>query len=214
MSDRVVRLSTRVLVLLVASVVLEVIAQLLPPHLSAIRDTESALAVGPCRAFEITSLCLRGALVFVLLRAASLALPIKYTSSLGNALLFGVAVAKFVIAFVPADLGARPETVHGVIHAALAFLSFFAASIGEILVARALLPLAWFPALALLELAQVTLAWSVLITVTACIGLSYWGLLERSESVLLLGWIAMFAGAMLRHARGRLPSNTRSVEES
>ncbi|MFT3699330.1 MAG: DUF998 domain-containing protein [Kofleriaceae bacterium] len=204
MNRHVERLAGRVLALLAVSIVLEIIAQLLPPHYSAIRDTESALAVGPYRALEITSFCVRGLLVFVLLRAGSLAIPPEFTARLGNRMLMWVAMSKFVIAFVPTDLAPRPETLHGLIHAVVAFASFFAASIGEVLVSRKLLDLPWIPGHLLLRLAQITVAWSILITVTAGMGLACWGLLERIETVLLLGWIAIFAEALRIHARGRV----------
>lgn len=199
---QIARASGRVLTLLAVSIALELVAQALPPHYSPSTDTESALAVGPYGWIEAISLCLRGGMVFLLLHAARLALPPAYDSRLGDALLGCVAAAKFVIAFVPTDLAPRPETLHGAIHAVVAFASFFAAAIGEVLVARQLLPVTWMPARLLLQLARITVAWSVVVAIGAGMGLGFWGVLERIETVLLLGWIAVFAAALRRHALG------------
>jgi len=194
--------SGRVLVLLGVSVGLELLVQLLPPHYSPIADSESALAIGPYGWIEAVSFCLRGGMVFLLLHTARLAIPPANDSRLGDALLAAVAASKFVIAFVPADLTPRPETVHGAIHALVAFAAFFAAAIGEVLVAKKVLALAWMPAQLLLQIARITIVWSVAITVGAGMGLPFWGALERIETVLLLGWIALFAAALRQHALG------------
>ena len=199
---QIARASGRVLMLLAASIVLELVAQALPPHYSPIGDTESALAVGPYGWIEAVSFCLRGGLVFLLLHTARRAISPAYGSRVGDALLACVAASKFVIAFVPTDLTPRPETIHGTIHAVVAFASFFAAAIGEVLIAKRLLPVAWMPARLLLRLARFTVVWSVVITIGAGMGLSFWGLLERIETVLLLGWIALFAAALRHHALG------------
>jgi hypothetical protein len=59
------------------------------------------------------------------------------------------------------------------------------------LIARKLLAAGWGPARLLLCLGQITLAWSVVITVTVGLGRGMWGLLERIEAALLLGWAGM-----------------------
>jgi len=199
---QIARASGRVLVLLGVSVGLELLVQLLPPHYSPIADSESALAIGPYGWIEAVSFCLRGGMVFLLLHTARLAIPPANDSRLGDALLAAVAASKFVIAFVPTDLTPRPETVHRTIHALVAFAAFFAAAIGEVLVAKKVLALAWMPAQLLLQIARITIVWSVAITVGAGMGLPFWGALERIETVLLLGWIALFAAALRQHALG------------
>lgn len=202
---RASRRLARVLVLLAVSVALEIVAQCLPPYRSPVFETESALAVGPYGALEVVSLCLRGGLVFALLGAASAVVPFD-AAPLGNALLAYAAAAKFVLAFVATDLGPRPVTPHGIVHAFFAFSSFFAAAIGELLVARALPPELGKHLLS--RLGQLTLLWTVFITLLVPFGARAWGLLERIETLLLLAWIALFASALRRHLMPKLARST------
>lgn len=187
----------RVLIVLAASVVLEIVAQCLPPRRSPIFETESALAVGRYGVLETVSLCLRGGSVFLLLRAAATALP--GIGALGTTLLAYAAAAKFVIAFVATDLGPRPTTTHGVVHAVFAFTSLFAAATGELLVSREL-P-AELAQSGLLQLARLTLLWTFLLTAFVPFEVRVWGLLERIETALVLTWLALFASSLRRFLR-------------
>jgi hypothetical protein len=189
---------SRAIGLAFASVVLEIVAQLAPPHYSAIRDSESALAIGPYGYLESVSLCLRAGTIFFVLRAAPLVLSRSALSPIGAWLLALAAAAKIVIAFVPTDLGPRPETFHGMVHAGFAFTGLFAAAIGGVLVSRKLPKELW--ASVLQRLAQIAVAWTVLITATVGIRLGYWGLFERIETALLLGWVVLLAVALQQRA--------------
>jgi len=190
------RLLDQALLLLGASILLEVIAQSLPPNSSLLSDSEGVLATGPFRALQITSFCLRGGLVFLMIRAFSRVLPPAHRSPVGAALLAVAAAAYFVIAFVPADMTPRPVTVHGTVHVVFELGAFFVASLGEVLVARRLPDHGGLPRTRLLWLAAVSLGWSVV--VAAALDLRFWGLLERIATVLLLAWMAMAAVAMMR----------------
>jgi hypothetical protein len=197
---RVAGLVGSALALMAAAVALEVIAQALS-GLSPIYESESALALGRYGALEIVSLCLRGGLTFLLLRALTLAVPAEAVSPVGVRLLGFAAGSRFVIAFVPTDLVIPPHTAHGVVHASFAFAAFFASGVGEILIARRLAtasaPVA--PALRspwLFRLARAALLWSVIITVKLAFGARGWGALERLETVLLLGWLLLLGLAL------------------
>jgi hypothetical protein len=207
-AERVRWLLAQVAVLLVASIALEVIAQVVT-GLSPIRETESMLALGPYGAIEKVSFCLRGGLAFLLLKALSLALPRGQMSLWGGISIGYAAAAKFAIAFAVTDPTRQPETVHGVVHAVFAFTSFFASAIGEVLIARKLAENATMPGRLLLRMAWFTVAWTVLVTITIGMQRSIWGLLERVETALLLAWIAIIAIAVqrrIRHATlGKLP---------
>ena len=196
-SRRALSLLTKVIGLLIASVALEIVAQFLPPYFNPIRDSESALAIGPFGVLESISLCLRGALVFLLLNALAMLVPRDSISKAGALLLAIGAAFKFVIAFVATDLSPLPETAHGFVHAAFAFASFFATAIGALLVSRRLSS-ASMPRQLLLRLAQFTVAWTVVVAATVALRLHFWGLLERIETALLLSWMAIVA-ITLRH---------------
>jgi hypothetical protein len=185
-------LGTVVAVTLIA-VLLEVIAQALPPHYSAVRQPESDLAVGPYGLLEATSFLLRGALTLVFVVAFTRVVPEEARSRGGVTALGISAIGKLVIAFAATDLTLRPETLHGVIHALAAAVAFFCGALGEVLLARALRrdPDVRPAPHVLIGLATVTFLWTVMalgtLPVSAQIGI--WGLVERIATALFLAWI-------------------------
>jgi hypothetical protein len=186
-TQRAVSVFQQALFVLAASVVLEVIAQLGPPHYSPIGDGEGALVHGPFGMLAATAFCLRGGLLFMLLHAFSLVMPSSQSSRSGNALIAITGAAKLVIPFVAAP--------------ALSFLSLFTASIGSILVTRKFRDDGPLPTGPLRALAWLTLPSTCIVTVTAGMQLSFWGVLDRTNTALMLGWIVIAASAMLREAR-------------
>ena len=183
-----------VIVGIVLFVLLEVIAQLLPPHYNPLSQSESDLAVGPYGFLMALGFAIGGVLLLTFIVAFTRVIP-KESQSRSGLILVGVAaLCKLLIAFFATDLTSPPKTIHGTIHAVVALVSFFCGALGELLLARALLrhtvnmrPSPRF----LVGLASVTLVWSVLVIVTVVVAtqIGVWGLLERIATGLYLAWV-------------------------
>lgn len=116
-------------------VALDVIAQVLPPHYSPIRQPESDLAVGPYGWVMTINFVLRGLLSFAFIAAL-----IKGTTAAGRSraglILLGIwAVGALLLAAFPTDVG-TPITRHGAIHLLVALVAFICVAVGEILLSR------------------------------------------------------------------------------
>jgi hypothetical protein len=182
-----------VLVGTLIAVLLEVMAQTLPPHYSPVRQPESNLAVGPYGYLEATSFFLRGALTLVFVVAFTRIVP-EEARSRGGVIVLGIsAIGKLVIAFAATDLTPRPETLHGVIHALGAVIAFFCGALGEVLLAWALRrdPDVRPAPHVLVGLSTITFLWTVIalgtLPVSAQIGI--WGFVERIATALFLVWM-------------------------
>lgn len=122
-------------------VLLDAVAQSLPPHYSPIRDAESALAVGPYGYIMTVNFVNRGVLSFVflyaLLRVTS---PLEDGGAAGTrrrplkgSYLFGAwGLGAVFLAVFPTDVPATPVSPHGAVHIAVAVLAFIAGAIGEL----------------------------------------------------------------------------------
>jgi len=119
-------------------VLLDAIAQSLPPHYSPIKDVESDLAVGPYGYVMAINFLNRGVLSLVFLYA--LAGTVRSNSgSWGHFSIgiytFGVwAVGAIVLAFFPTDVPATPISWHGAIHLVAAILAFFGGAFGALII--------------------------------------------------------------------------------
>jgi len=127
---------------IVLYVVLDAIAQSLPPHYSPVRDAESDLAVGPYGYIMAINFLNRGALSLIFLYALS-----KITRANGGLESMGVgrsfrigvyvfavwAVGAILLAFFPTDVPATPVSWHGAIHLVVAALAFFGGAFGALL---------------------------------------------------------------------------------
>jgi hypothetical membrane protein len=187
------RLLGMVMGAIVLSVLLEVMVQLLPPHYSAISQAESDLAVGPYGLLMDINFAIRGVLILLFVGALMSIVP-KERQSRGGLILMGIsAVGKLVIAFAVTDLTSPPQTLHGMIHAIAALVSFFCGGLGELLLAHALgHKRNGHPSpRALVGLAIVGFICSVIVmlTIAASSRIGVWGLLERINTVLFLGWM-------------------------
>ena len=117
-------------------VVLDAIAQSLPPHYSPISQAESDLAVGPYGYVMAVNFVNRG--IFSLLFLYGLARSVPSREGLRTGLgLFGVwAVGALILAVSPTDVSG-PATVHGFVHLVVATLAFLGAAIGTVSLSRA-----------------------------------------------------------------------------
>lgn len=117
-------------------VVLDAIAQSLPPHYSPISQAESDLAVGPYGYVMAVNFVDRGAFSLLFLYGLAKSLPSRKELRTGLSL-FGVwAVGALILAVSPTDVSG-PATVHGVVHLAVATLAFLGAAIGTLSLSRA-----------------------------------------------------------------------------
>lgn len=133
-----VALSTLTIAGIVAYAALVVTAQLLPPHYNVVRTAESDLAVGPYGWLMTTAFVVRGVLSLSLVAALVLATRKGLRPRAGLMLLGLWGAAAFLLAAFPTDLPGDPRTVHGAVHAGVAFAAFFAVALGELLVSRRL----------------------------------------------------------------------------
>jgi hypothetical protein len=113
-------------------VVLDLLAQLLPPHYSAVTQAESDLAVGPFGYVMTINFVVRGILALAFLAGLLMSTSIGRRSPFGVGLVAVWGVGAFVLAAFPTDLGAE-TTTHGMIHLATAAIAFLAAAVGMLL---------------------------------------------------------------------------------
>lgn len=136
------RLFWVVLVEIALYLLLDAVAQSLPPHYSPIRDAESDLAVGPYGYIMTVNFVNRGVLSLVFLYAL-----LRVTSPLADkrvdgirrrplrgSYLFGAwGLGAVLLAVFPTDVPATPISAHGAVHIAVAILAFIAGSIGALM---------------------------------------------------------------------------------
>jgi hypothetical membrane protein len=117
-------------------VVLDAVAQSLPPHYSPISQAESDLAVGPYGYVMAVNFVNRGLLSLLFLYGLMKSLPSRAGLRTGFGL-FGVwAVGSLILAFSPTDVSG-PATVHGFVHLVVATLAFLCAALGMLSLSRA-----------------------------------------------------------------------------
>ena len=112
-------------------VVLDVVAQLLPPHYSPISQAESDLAVGPYGYVMTVNFVVRGLLSFAFLVGVVGATQLGRTARVGLALLGIWGAGAFVLAAFPTDVG-TVVTVHGTIHNLTAAVAFTGGAFGAL----------------------------------------------------------------------------------
>jgi hypothetical protein len=112
-------------------VVLDVIAQLLPPHYSPISQAESDLAVGPYGYVMAANFVVRGLLTFAFLFGLVGASRLGKTARVGLALIALWGAGAFILAAFPTDVGTM-VTVHGMIHNSTAAVAFLGGAFGTL----------------------------------------------------------------------------------
>ncbi|HXQ49393.1 MAG TPA: DUF998 domain-containing protein [Thermoplasmata archaeon] len=115
-------------------IVLDVLAQLLPPHYSPITQAESDLAVGPFGVVMTLNFVDRGVLsiVFVYALVGTVRRERRGWAPLrsGVAFLSIWTVGAFLLAVFPTDVPNLPLSGHGAIHLVAALLAFFGGAVG------------------------------------------------------------------------------------
>ena len=181
--------------------VLDVVAQMLPPHYSPVRQAESDLAVGPYGYVMTINFVVRGALSLALLAGLMQGVADQARSKIGEALIGVWALGAFLLALFPTDVNAR-ATVHGIIHLVVALVAFCAVAMGELLVSvyikndvrwtrlQPYLLICWIATLAALMMQVVGAPTS------AALGAG--GLVERVFLALALLWMLLVAINLVR----------------
>ena len=130
------RLFWAVILGLVLYVVLDVVAQLLPPHYSPISQAESDLAVGKFGFIMTINFLNRGVLsllfIYAFLRTLDLAGVGRSRFRVGTYLLGAWAVGAIILAIFPTDVPATPVSWHGAIHLVVAVIAFICGAFGTL----------------------------------------------------------------------------------
>jgi hypothetical protein len=121
---------------IVLYVILDVIAQLLPPHYNAISQAESDLAVGPYGFIMSINFVLRGLMALALLWVVNATLTKSSQSRTGSVLVGIWGVCSILLALFPTDLAGSKPTLHGFLHLVLALLAFICGAVGELVLSR------------------------------------------------------------------------------
>jgi len=120
--------------------ILDIIAQALPPHYSPISTAESDLAVGPYGYIMAVNFVNRGLLSIAFLYAFVRALRLRGIDAQRyrtGVLLLGVwGVGALLLAVFPTDVPATPVSWHGAIHLVVAFLAFVGGAVGVLSLSR------------------------------------------------------------------------------
>jgi len=191
------RLFWVVIAAIVLYVVLDAIAQSLPPHCSPIKDVESDLAVGPYGYVMAINFLNRGALSLVFLYA--LAETARSNGGLSRHFRIGIytfgvwAVGAIILAFFSTDVPATPISWHGAIHLVVAILAFFGGAFGALMISLRLGENEAFQKLRgsalLIAIVSVILLFVALATLTGPVG----GLTERLFLGSVLLWEVIVA---------------------
>lgn len=210
------RLFAAIIVAIVLYVILDAIAQSLPPHYSPIRDAESDLAVGPYGYIMTVNFLNRGILsilfIYGLMRTmrstgiSGWTMRGRYPS---GTLLFGVwAVGAILLAIFPTDVPATPISWHGAIHLVVATLAFLGGAFGAL---RLSLQFGENPRLRGIKSAALAISIIAVVAVIIELGLPFvaphfasrfGGLTERIFLGAVLLWIAIVSAHMLGYSEG------------
>jgi hypothetical membrane protein len=175
---------------------LDVVAQLLPPHYSPVRQPESDLAVGPYGYVMTINFVVRGCLSLVLMAGLMLGVAAKARSTVGIVLIGIWAVGAFLLALFPTDINSR-LTVHGGIHLLVALVAFCAVALGALLVSlRIGADARWTslrPYLLACSIATLVALLAELVGVRASEAFGIGGLIERIFLGLALLWMLLVA---------------------
>jgi len=201
------RLFWIVLAEIVLYVLLDAVAQLLPPHYSPISNAESDLAVGPYGYIMAINFVNRGILSIVFLyafvrTAKGAGQSVRSNGSSGlktGAYLLGLwAVGSILLAAFPTDVPPTPISWHGAIHGVLALIVFVGGVLGALMLSRRFGEIETLKrmkgkASALAYFSTVSLV-VTLVSLTTPVG----GLTERIFLGSVLLWIAIVSGYLAK----------------
>jgi len=118
---------------IVLYVIIDIIAQLLPPHYSPIRQAESDLGVGPYGWVMSINFVVRGLLSFALIAALVKGAPAAVRSRAALIWLGIWAAGALLLSVFATDLSGSKPTLHGLIHLLVALIAFISVTVGEIM---------------------------------------------------------------------------------
>ena len=131
-----------VIIGIVLYVVLDVVAQLLPPHYSPVSQAESNLAVGKFGFIMTINFLNRGVLsllfIFAFLQTLDLIGISRSRFRIGTYLLGTWAVGAVLLAIFPTDVPAIPISWHGAIHLVVAIIAFIGGAFGTLAISQQL----------------------------------------------------------------------------
>lgn len=130
---RVAVLGLLTIVGIVVYVIVDLIAQMLPPHYSPILQAESDLAVGPYGWLMTINFVVRGLFSLCLLGALTGAVTRQHLSRMGLVLVGMWSLGALLLALFPTDLAGAAPTFHGTLHLLVATLAFICVAMGELL---------------------------------------------------------------------------------
>ncbi len=175
---------------------LDILAQLLPPHYSPLRQAKSDLAVGPYGYVMTINFVVRGCLSLALVAGLVRGVTARARSTVGIVLIGIWAVGAFLLALFPTDVNSR-LTNHGFIHLVVALVAFCAVAVGELLVSlRIGTDARWTslrPYLLICSIATLVALLAQLLGVRASEALGIGGLVERVFLGLALLWMLLVA---------------------
>jgi hypothetical membrane protein len=127
---------------IVLYVILDVVAQLLPPHYSPISQAESDLAVGKYGFIMAINFLNRGVLsllfIYAFLRTLDYYGVARTQFRTGTYLLGTWAVGAILLAIFPTDVPATPVSWHGAIHLVVAIIAFIGGAFGALAISQKL----------------------------------------------------------------------------
>jgi len=178
-------------------VVLDVIAQVLPPHYSPISQAESDLAVGPYGYVMTINFVIRGLLGLAVLWALVESAAKEGVSRFGLITVGIWSVGALLLALFPTDLAGQTPTLHGILHLTIALLAFLGGAIGELLLSLSFGRVQWLRSLKRLGVVISVLAIIALLLLGSAARVhalqNVGGLIERLFIGLVLLWMLVVA---------------------
>lgn len=175
--------------------ILDIVAQALPPHYDPISQAESLLAVGPYGYVMTVNFVVRGALSLLFVAAYARGVPRASQSRAGLILLGVWGVGALLLAAFPTNAPYARPTVHGTVHLVVALVAFVCGPLGELLLAlrrRAAVPARVSQAVLIgVAIAALVAAALVILGAPAVTNAGIWGLLERVLIGLVLLWMLL-----------------------
>lgn len=181
-------------------VLLDVVAQLLPPHYNPISQAESDLGVGPYGWVMSVNFVVRGLIACALVAGLWRALAPATRPRLGLALLSIWAAGDALLAFFGADVAPHQATLHGAIHLVVALVIFVCVALGELILSiRLAADARWAAARPLLlTIACATLIAMIALFLRVLPRAHVGGLIERVFLGLALLWMVVAALRLIR----------------